>query len=148
MFSKKHISTTITIILIFLIGLFLRLYKIDFGRPESFIFDENDIYDDVIRFSQNYKFIIEQDGFKGFEPNTYVYGMFPTYFLTISTIFLNKFSTTFNIPVDFDFYFVYARIVTSIFSILGVVFTGLIYKKIFKDKKGTLLSLILAALNW
>lgn len=148
MFSKKHISTTITIILIFLIGLFLRLYKIDFGRPESFIFDENDIYDDVIRFSQNYKFIIEQDGFKGFEPNTYVYGMFPTYFLTISTIFLNKFSTTFNIPVDFDFYFVYARIVTSIFSIFGVVFTGLIYKKIFKDKKGTLLSLILAALNW
>lgn len=141
-------KTKILTILIFALGTFLRLYKIDFGRPQSFLYDENDIYDDVIRYSQNYKFIINQEGFEGFEPNSYVYGMFPTYFLILATMILNKSISVLHVPIDFNFYFVYMRIITSLFSVIGIVFTGLLYKKIFKDKIGTILAFLISALNW
>lgn len=146
-FFKKH-SHLITLILIAITGLFLRLYKIDFGRPQSFLYDENDIYDDVIRISQNYKFIIAKDGWEGFKPTSYVYGMFPTYFLILSTMIFNKTISILHTPVDFDFYFVYMRIITSLFSFLTVIFASLIYKEVFKDKKGTLLTFALTAVNW
>ena len=144
---KKYIyPLLITVILAF--GISARLHKIDFGRPLSFLYDENDIYDQVVRYAFNYKFIIKQDGIKGFEPEDFVYGTFPTYFLTITTMVLNKYISLSKIEIDFDFYFVYMRIVTSLFSLLIIVFTGLLYKKIFKDKIGTILSITLTALNW
>lgn len=145
--AKKH-SALILILIIFVSGAFLRLYKIDFGRPQSFLYDETDIYDDVIKYAQNYKFIMEKDGLMGFQPSSYVYGMFPTYFLIFSTMILNKTVSIFHLPIDFDFYFVYMRIVTAVFSLLAVIFTGLLYRKVFKNKIGTLISLALVVLNW
>ncbi|MBW6441773.1 hypothetical protein K0B04_02585 [Patescibacteria group bacterium] len=79
-FIKKHLAT-ITIILIIFLGLFIRLYKIDYGLPLSFLNDELDIYYDVIKFSLNYKFIIPKEGLIGFAPQSYVYGMFTECFL-------------------------------------------------------------------
>lgn len=146
-FLKKH-SHLLILILIITIGLFLRLYKIDFGRPQSFLYDENDIYDDAIRISQNYKFIIENEGWLGFKPSSFVYGTFPTYFLVFSTMIFNKIISILHAPIDMDFYFVYMRIITALFSFLTVIFSSLLYKKIFKDKNGTLITFILAAINW
>ena len=51
-FVKKHL-TTILITTAMLLGLFIRIYKIDFGLPLIFIADETDIYDEVIKFSLN-----------------------------------------------------------------------------------------------
>ena len=144
---KKYIyPLLITVILAF--GISARLHKIDFGRPLSFLYDENDIYDQVVRYAFNYKFIIKQDGIKGFEPEDFVYGTFPTYFLTLATMVLNKYISLSKIEINFDFYFVYMRIVTSLFSLLIIIFTGLLYKKIFKDKIGIILSITFTALNW
>lgn len=146
-FFKKHFYL-ITLILITTAGLFLRLYKIDFGRPQSFLYDENDIYDDAIRISQNYKFIIENEGWLGFKPSSFVYGTFPTYFLVFSTMIFNKIISILHTPIDMDFYFVYMRIITALFSFLTVIFSSLLYKKVFKDIKGTAITFILTAINW
>ncbi|MBW6441774.1 phospholipid carrier-dependent glycosyltransferase [Patescibacteria group bacterium] len=61
---------------------------------------------------------------------------------------LNKIISIFNSSVDFDFYFIFIRIINSLFSFTAVIFTFLIYKKIFKDKKGSVIALFLASLNW
>jgi hypothetical protein len=146
-FIKKHLKELFIISALGL-GLFLRSYQIDYGLPYSFINDELDIYYEVIRFALNYKFFIPKEGLKGFAPSSYVYGMFPTYFLTLSVMTLNKISSLFKLPVDFNFYFVFMRIVTAVFSLFGVLFTTLIYKKVFKDKVGIIITLFLSALNW
>ena len=144
----KKYWVTVSIFLIVLIGLFVRLYKIGFGLPYSFLYDETDIYDNVIRYAFNYKFIMAENNLEGFSPTSYVYGMFPTYFLTFCTMALNKLISIFKFSVDFDFYFVYMRIATSLFSFGGVIFTTLIAKKLFKNSKYFLLTFLLAALNW
>ncbi len=74
--------------------------------------------------------------------------MFPTYFLIFSTVVFNKIISVLHTPIDFDFYFVYMRIITALFSFLTVIFTSLLYKKIFKDKKGALITFVLTAVNW
>jgi 4-amino-4-deoxy-L-arabinose transferase-like glycosyltransferase len=40
------------------------------------------------------------------------------------------------------------RIVNSLFSFIGIIFSYLLYKKIFDDEKGALFTFFLASLNW
>lgn len=148
MAKVKRYLLSAAVISIILLGLFLRLNKIDFGIPYSFLYDETDIYDNVIKYAFNYKFIIANDDLKEFSPPSYVYGMFPTYFLTICVIILNKLISIFKFTIDFNYYLVFMRIVTSLFSLLGVIFTALLAKRLNKNIKVFLITLALAALNW
>lgn len=144
----KQYLIIIPIIVIFLAGLFFRTYKINFGLPYNFVADETDIYDAVIKFSLNYKFMIPNGNLQDFAPNSYVYGMFPTYFLTFCTMVLNKLISIFKFSIDFNFYHIYIRIITAVFSFLTALFSYLIFKNIFNNKKGSILCLFLTALNW
>ena len=146
-FVKKHL-TTILITTAILIGLFIRLYKIDFGLPLIFIADETDIYDEVIKFSLNYKFILRDGSINDFAPPTYVYGMFPTYFLTLCTMILNKTASIFNFHINYDFYHIYLRIITALFSFSIPIFSYLIYKDFFEKGKGALTAFLLVLFNW
>jgi len=146
-FVKKHL-TTILITTAMLLGLFIRIYKIDFGLPLIFIADETDIYDEVIKFSLNYKFILRDGSINDFAPPTYVYGMFPTYFLTICTMILNKTASVFSFHIDFHFYHIYLRLITALFSLSIPIFSYLIYKEIFERSKGSLLAILLVLFNW
>jgi hypothetical protein len=114
MATVKKYLVPITIVFVSLFGIFLRLYKIGFGLPYSFLYDETDIYDNVIRYAFNYKFIIAENSLEGFSPTSYVYGMFPTYFLTFCVMTLNKLISIFKFAVDFNYYFVFMRIVSSL----------------------------------
>jgi len=146
-FVKKHLKTLIITIAIST-GLFIRLYKIDFGLPKIFIADETDIYDEVINFSLNYKFILRDGSINDFEPPTYVYGMFPTYFLTMCTMFLNKTASIFNFNINFDFYHVYLRIITALFSLSIPIFSYFIYKEISETSRGSFIAFLLVLFNW
>jgi len=146
-FVKKHLKTLIITIAIST-GLFIRLYKIDFGLPQIFIADETDIYDEVINFSLNYKFILRDGSINDFEPPTYVYGMFPTYFLTLCTMILNKTASIFNFHINYDFYHIYLRIITALFSFSIPIFSYLIYKDFFEKSKGALTAFLLVLFNW
>jgi hypothetical protein len=137
-----------TALVLLVVGIFLRFYKIDFGRPYSFIADETDIFDQVLKYSLNYKNIISNKNWEAFYPDSYVYGMFPTYFLTFTNIVFNKTSSMFNFSINYDSYLIYLRVITSIVSSSLILITFLIYKKIFGDKKGAVLSSVIMALNW
>lgn len=146
-FVKKHLKTLIITIAIST-GLFIRLYKIDFGLPLIFIADETDIYDEVIKFSLNYKFILRDGSINDFAPPTYVYGMFPTYFLTLCTMILNKTASIFNFNINFDFYHVYLRIITALFSLSIPIFSYFIYKEISEKGRGSFIAFLLVLYNW
>ncbi len=146
-FIRKNL-TAILIITATLLGLFIRIYKIDIGLPHIFIADETDIYDEVIKFSLNYKFILRDGGINDFAPPSYVYGMFPTYFLTMCTMILNKTASLFNFHINLNFYHTYLRLITVLFSLSIPIFSFLIYKEIFKKSKGSLIALFLVLFNW
>ncbi|HPD74003.1 MAG TPA: phospholipid carrier-dependent glycosyltransferase [bacterium] len=146
-FVKKHLKTLIITIAIST-GLFIRLYKIDFGLPQIFIADETDIYDEVINFSLNYKFILRDGSINDFEPPTYVYGMFPTYFLTLCTMILNKTASIFNFHINYDFYHIYLRIITALFSLSIPIFSYFIYKEISETSRGSFIAFLLVLFNW
>lgn len=129
-------------------GISLRFYKIDFGRPYIFIADETDIFDQVLKYSLNYKNIISNKNWEDFYPDSYVYGMFPTYFLTFMNMAFNKTASMFKFSINYDSYLIYLRVITSIISSSLILITFLIYKKIFGDKKGAILSSVVVALNW
>jgi 4-amino-4-deoxy-L-arabinose transferase-like glycosyltransferase len=130
------------------IGVFLRLYKIDFGRPYSFIADETDIFDQVLKYSLNYKNIIPTKNWEAFHPNSYVYGMFPTYFLTFMNMVFNKTASVFDFSISYNSYLIYLRVVTSIVASSLILVTFLIYKRIFGDREGAVLASVIVALNW
>ena len=146
-FVKKHLGTLIVTLAI-LLGIFVRLYKIDFGLPLIFIADETDIYDEVIKFSLNYKFILRNGSINDFAPPSYVYGMFPTYFLTICTMILNKTASLFSFHIDLKFYHIFLRIITALFSLTIPIFSYLIYKEIFQKSRGSLIAFLLVLFNW
>lgn len=148
MSKARKVFISIFLISTISIGIFLRLYKIDFGLPYNFIGDETDIHDAVIKFSLNYKFMLANGSLNDFAPDSYVYGMFPTYFLTLCTMVLNKFASIFSFHIDIDSYHIYMRIITSIFSLSIPLFAYLIYKELFKKSKGSLMILFLTFLNW
>ena len=54
----------------------------------------------------------------------------------------------FNFSINYDSYLIYLRVITSIVSSSLILITFLIYKKIFGDKKGAVLSSVIMALNW
>jgi len=137
---------TATVLL--MVGIFIRFYKIDFGRPYTFIADETDIFDQVLKYSLNYKSIISNKNWEAFYPDSYVYGMFPTYFLTFMNMVFNKTASIFNFSISYNSYLIYLRIVTATISSSLILITFLIYKKVFNDKKGAVLSAIIVALNW
>ena len=146
-FIKQHVSIIKIILIIILLGggIFLRIYKINLGLPYNFIADEADIYNTVIKISLNYKFM---KNLQDFAPPSYVYGMFPTYFLLICTMTLNKITSIFHFHINFDFYHVYLRTITAIFSLFIPFFTYQIHKKIFNKKQNSILVFLLTILNW
>lgn len=60
----------------------------------------------------------------------------------------NKTASIFNFSISYNSYLIYLRIVTATISSSLILITFLIYKKVFNDKKGAVLSAIIVALNW
>ena len=144
--SRKKVS--IVLIVILSVGLILRLSHINFGLPLTYFIDEMDHTDPTVSYILNYKTAIQNHDFNFFKPSSYVYGTFPTYFLTISLILINTVASIFGHGFSQFNYVVVMRIVTALVSMLIPVVTGYVYYLLFKDKRGLVLSVFLTTLNW
>ena len=81
-------------------------------------------------------------------PISYVYGPLPAYLFTFAVMFFSKTSNLLNIPFDKTTLYIFMRSFNSVLSFLIVPTSAFLFYKIFKSKAGTLLTFLVAALNW
>lgn len=131
-----------------LLGLFFRLWNISFGLPHSFYADEPEVAEPAIKYTYEFRNIISDNNYYKLIPVSYVYGTFPTYLMTASTMFFSKFLNTVNLAFDKSTLYVNMRVLTAIISLLTAFVAGIIYKQLFKDNLGFIITFALTALNW
>ena len=144
--SKKKVIFIFLIIA--LSGLFFRLWHINFGLPHSFYADEPEIAELAIKYTYEFKDIIQNNNYYKLIPISFVYGTFPAYFLTGFTMFFSKSLNILNLNFDKTTLYIFMRILMGLTSLSIAIVSSLLYKKMFKDKFGFLLVLGLLALNW
>lgn len=147
-FRTKEFYLGLLIVLAVLIGLYFRLYHIDFGLPHSFHADEPEISEPAIKHTYELREIIKNNNYYKLIPISYVYGTFPTYLFTLFTIVFSKANSFLNQPINKTDIFVFQRNINALLSLIIIFASSLLYYKLFKDKFGTLLTAFLTALNW
>ena len=149
---KSVLNINKQLVLLFLIigsiGLFFRLYHIEFGLPHSFHADEPEITEPAIKYTYEFFNIIRNNDWYKLIPVSFVYGTFPVYFFTVFTMAFSKSLNILNVPFDKTSIFIFLRIVNSTVSFLIVPIGTLLYYKLFKDKLGALISALFLAFNW
>ncbi len=140
--------TKIIIIFFILVGVFFRLYHIEFGLPHYFHADEPEIVELAIKYTYEIKNIFRMDEFFKLIPISYVYGTFPTY---ISTFFTMAFSKTNNIlGIGFEkmHIYVFLRVLTALSSLLIPILAMTLFFRVHANVKGAVFALALGVLNW
>lgn len=133
---------------LFLLALFFRLHHIEFGLPHSFHADEPEIAELAIKYTYEARDILENGNYYKLIPVSFVYGTFPIYLLTAAVMLFSKTANLLSIGFDKTTLFVYQRVLVSLFSFTIVPIGALLYQKLFKDRFGTLLTIIFLGLNW
>lgn len=131
-----------------MIGAFFRLYHIEFGLPHSFHADEPEIAELAIKYTYELRDVVKNNNYYKVIPISYVYGMFPTYLLTLVVMAFSKGANILGIAFDKADLYIAMRSVTAAFSLIIIPAGAAIYYKMFKDKPGSLLTASLLALNW
>lgn len=146
---KKTSKSKISILsLIFLVGLFFRLWHVDFGLPHYFHNDEPEIVELALTPAIEFRDTFLNLNLNKLEPNSFIYGTFPSYLLIPKLFVLNQINQVANLNLTkADFYFA-SRIITAILSAAIILFSGYLYKKLFKNNFGFYLTTLLVALNW
>ena len=129
-------------------GIILRLYHIDFGLPHSWHADEPELGEFAIKYTYEFRDIILNNNYYKLIPVSYVYGTFPVYFLTFLTMAFSKFMNLFNFSFDKTTLYIFMRSLNAILSLIIVIIGGLLYRKMFKDIYGVLVTLFLLLFNW
>lgn len=137
------ILATITVL-----GLLLRLWHIEFGLPHSFYADEPEIAELAIKYTYEIKGIISQKDYFKLIPISFVYGTFPTYLLTLATMFFSKTVNILSLSIDKTNIYIFLRSFSAVLSFFIVPTISYLYFKLFKDKLGTVITFVLLALNW
>lgn len=139
-------------ILIVLIGLFFRLWHVEFGLPHSFYADEPEIAELAIKYTYEFKDIVRNNNYYKLIPISYVYGTLPAYAYTLATVIFSKTSNILNISFDKTTLYIYMRTLTAFISLAVVPATTLLYLTLFKKTEnrawGAVLVAVLSALNW
>src|SRR3989344_6028620 len=119
---KSVLNINKQLVLLFLIigsiGLFFRLYHIEFGLPHSFHADEPEITEHAIKYTYEFFNIIRNNDWYKLIPVSFVYGTFPVYFFTVFTMAFSKSLNILNVPFDKTSIFIFLRIVNSTVSFL------------------------------
>jgi hypothetical protein len=129
-------------------GLFFRLYYIDFGLPHSFYADEPEIAEPAIKYTYELKDIIANNNYYKLIPVSYVYGTFPTYFFTTNVMLFSKSMNLLNIGFDKTTLFIFMRVINALVSMFIPIATAYLSHLLFKNKFSTLTTFALTALNW
>ena len=145
-FSKKLFFGLITTIL--LAGIFWRFYYINFGLPHSLYADEPEIAEFAINYTYQFRDIVSNNNYYKLIPVSFVYGTFPTYLYTIITMGYSKLNGILGVTFDKQDIYVFLRSINSLSGLLIIPAAALLYKKMFKDIFGTLLTVFFIALNW
>ena len=130
------------------LGLFFRLYHIEFGLPHSFHADEPEITEPAIKYTYEFFNIIKNNDWHKLIPVSFVYGTFPVYFFTVFTMTFSKSLNLLNAAFNKTDIFIFLRVINSFVSFLIVPLGVFLYSKFFKDKLGTLITALLLAFNW
>ncbi len=129
-------------------GLYFRLYHIEFGLPHSFHADEPEIAELAIKYTYEIKTIIRSNDYYKLIPISYVYGTLPAYFFTLAVMGFSKILTITKTSFDKTTLYIFMRQLNALLSLSIIPLGSLLYYKLFKDKKGTLIAAFLLALNW
>jgi hypothetical protein len=143
-----NLRYSLVLIFIFLVGIFFRLYHIEFGLPHSFHADEPEIAELAIKYTYEIRDIVKNNNYYKLIPISYVYGTFPTYVFTLAVMGFSKTSNLLNVTFDKTTIYVFLRSLSAILSMLIIPVCSFLYYKIFKDKFGMFLTFLLLALNW
>ncbi len=136
------------LILITFLGLFFRLWNINFGLPHSFYADEPEIAELAIKYTYEIKNIVSEGNYYKLIPISYVYGTFPSYLFTIFTMGFSKISNVIGDPATKYGLYVAMRVFNAILSFLIVPTVSYIFYKLTKKTKLSLVVYFLLALNW
>lgn len=145
--NSKNIVKIITIVLV-LAGVIARFHHIDFGLPHSFYADEPEFSEVAIKYTYEIKDIIKNNNYYKLIPISYVYGTFPSYFLTITLMIFSKTLNIVHITFDKTTLFIFLRVVVNSISLCIIPLTGLLVYNLSKNKYYGFLAVTLAAINW
>lgn len=150
MSREKNKAGLVFILFLFFTGTFLRLYNINFGLPHSFYADEPEVAELAIKYTYEFRDIFFNGNYYKLIPISFVYGTFPTYFYTITTIIFSKVMGMLSIGFEKMDLYIYMRVINAFLSLGVAIFTALLYYKMSKKHlwKGTILTLALVLLNW
>lgn len=129
-------------------GLFMRLHNINFGLPHSFHADEPEIVEPAIKYTYEFKDIIQNHNWYKMIPVSYVYGTFPTYVLTVLTMTYSKTSNILGLDFSKEQIYVFLRSAVALMSVLIVPLGAWLYFALYKSKTGALITALLLAFNW
>lgn len=144
----KNKRTTTIILLILVLGAFLRFYHIEFGLPHSFRADEPELVEPAIFYTFEIRDIIKNNNYYKLIPVSYVYGTFPAYLFTTFIMGSSKLHNILGITFPKENMYILIRSFHAMLS-LGIAAAGAaLYKKLFGDKAGIIFSLLFLVLNW
>ncbi len=138
---------------ILFLSVFLRLYHLNFGLPHSFYADEPEFTELAIKYTYQFRSIIQNNNYFELIPISYVYGTVPTYALTLALMAFSKTLNVLNIQVDKLTIFVFFRSLMVLVS-LGVVAVSYQLTKrldsntLEQNKLGQIFALLLLAFNY
>lgn len=144
--TKIYILGLFSVVLF--LGIFIRLWHIDFGLPHVTYADEDKLGNFGIELSYKLKGIILSKDFSKLAPLDFVYGTFSLYLNAKIILIWKIFLSIFNKEIDFYNSYVVLRVVNAFFSLLIPVSFSLLYFKIFQKKFGAFFLFFLLLFNW
>lgn len=133
-FQKRYLFG---VVFIFLIGVFLRFYNLDWGAPYFFHPDERNVASSISQLSFPNQM----------NPHFFAYGSLPIYCVFLTGIFINFLQSTiqktpFLNQVNFEQAIMISRFYSAVLSVLLIPLLYVIGKKLFDIRSGILASLL------
>lgn len=132
------------------LGLVLRIWHINFGLPHSWYADETEIGEPAIKYTYEIKNIIKNNDVYKLVPQSYVYGTFPVYFYTLTTMLFSKTMGILEVNFSKTDLYVFMRVINALisFSLIPVFYFLLKSLELTNKPLISLLGLFLVAFNW
>ena len=148
MTAKRVNLTSLALIVFFALGLFLRLYYINFGLPHVTFADEDKLGNFGIVLSYQWKEIIAQGEFNRLAPDSFVYGSFSIYLNALLIMFYKIYLKIRGLNIDFLGSYTYLRVLNALLAASIIPAGYLLAKKLFGSLLPAVISFFLLAFNW
>ena len=144
----KRLNKLLPVLIVLFVGAFFRFWHLNFGLPHSFYADEPELMEPAIKYTYSIRNIVSDKNWHELIPISYVYGTFPTYFLTSAVMVFSKTLNVLNVSFDKTTLFLFQRSIFAFLGVLLILTCGNLYKSLNQSTLGYYLMLLLIALNW